>query len=375
LLTHLFLPPLKVNNMKKQLLLLSAFAFFTTLIRANVFTVSNNLAHPAVYTDINTAITAASKGDTIYVLGSLTHYPHIDISKFVNIFGPGFYPLKNNTLTAIVDGIQYHSGADSTIVDGMVINGGCGFDNNTTIYNLTISRNSLVSGGLGFGGGDNTAMHNFKFINNIMVHSGVMMSPGGTMFYNLLVENNVIANSNGPLVNGGFTSNTTIFKNNIFMCNVSGGNGTYPAFGQVYQITLSNNIFIGYQITNGTSGIDYATFDHNAAYLVSGTYGSDPFATQHNTSINNIYDQNPLFVSASLLLPNESSDYHLQAGSPSLHAAADGGQQGVYGGDANANWSLAGMPNLPFIVSLTLNTATINAGGTINATIISKSHN
>ena len=361
--------------MKKQLLLIVFTCTAFLITKANTFIVSNNLGHPSTYTDVASALSAASKGDTIYVIGSLTPYPGFGISKGINIFGPGFNPQKNNTLTATIQGIGFSAGSDSSTIDGLVINGGIGFDNNTTIYNLTISRNSLVGSGLRFGNGDNTAMHNFKFINNIMVHSGNLMTPGGTVFYNTLFENNVIANSNGPLVNGGFTSNTTIFKNNIFMCNVSGGNGTYPAFGNVNQVTITNNIFIGYQITNGNNGIDYSTFDHNLAYLVTGSYGTDPFATLHNTSISNIYDHNPLFVSADLSVPTEASNYNLQAGSPSLHAASDGGQQGVYGGDPTASWALAAMPALPYIVSLSLNTTSINTGGTINATIISKTHN
>ncbi|HWB24185.1 MAG TPA: hypothetical protein VG738_01845 [Chitinophagaceae bacterium] len=358
--------------MKNQPLLALGLLIITSFAKANVLTVSNNLGHPTAYTDIPAAISAASAGDTIYVLGSLTHYSKANINKKINIFGPGYLPQKDNTLTAIIDGIEFQSNCDGTTISGMIINGGVTFDNQT-FNDITITRNSLVNAGMSFN--SSTITNNLKFINNIMVHSGNLLSPGSAVFNNFLVENNVIANSNGPLVNGGFTSNTTIFKNNIFMCNVSNGNGTYPAFGQVRQITLTNNIFIGYKITYGTSGIDYSTFDHNLAYLVSGSYGSDPFAAEHNISISNIYDENPGFVSADLLYPSESSNYNLQAGSPCLHAASDGGQQGVYGGDPNANWALSLMPALPYIISLNLSTATINAGGSISATVISKSHN
>jgi hypothetical protein len=164
------------------------------------------------------------------------------------------------------------------------------------------------------------------------------------------------------------------------MTDISGGNGTYPAFGSVNQVLVTNNIFVGWSIVNGTNNasgsINYSTFDHNLAYLLSGSFSQDPFAYYNNTSTNNLYNQDPKFISvANMSSPAETDNYNLQSSSPALTTASDGGQMGVYGGDPNANWSLASMPALPFIYSFLLNTVTVNTGGTINATVISKSHN
>ncbi len=314
--------------MKKQLLLSALLLLAFNLVRANVFTVSNNLAHPTAYTDIQSAVNAASAGDSVYVIGSLTQYAGVGISKQINLFGPGFYPQKNNVLTATVNGITLNAGSDGTLISGMVITSGVYFASNASISNITVERNNLFGSGFGFGGND--IVTNFKVINNVMVNGGTFLSPSNTVFNNFLVENNVIANENSPMINGGFTSNTTLFKNNVIMTNVSGGNGTYPLTGQVEQVTFTNNIFVGWLISNGTNGVQFCTFDHNLAYLESGTYSSDPFTGggSNNTSLSNIYNENPDFVNAPLSNPLYNSDFHLLAGSPSLTAASDGGATG-----------------------------------------------
>ena len=358
--------------MKKLTLLLTTISLSVLVTKANVFTVSNNLAHPSTYTDIQSAITAASKGDTIYVLGSLTPYAGITISKFVNIFGPGFLPQKANSLTATVNSVEIKAGADSTVISGLIFQG-IYFDANNTYYNLVIERNELT-GELNFNGGPSTA-NNLRVLSNFFTGTTFIATNSNT-FNNFLVENNVMVYNSGPFIINGFTSNTTIFKNNIFIDGVSGGNGTYGSIQQLYQVTFTNNIFIGmpFNFNNGNS-VNYCTFDHNLAYLVSGSYGSDPFAFGNNSSFGNIWDQNPDFNNVNLTNALVTNDYSLQASSPSLKAASDGGQQGAFGGDPNASWALATMPALPYIVSFLLNTATVNAGGNINATIISKSHN
>ncbi len=342
------------------------------LVKANVFTVSNNLAHPTAYTDIQSAINAASKGDTVYVLGSITAYAGITVSKFINIFGPGFLPQKANSLTATVNSIELKAGADSTVISGLIFPG-IYFDGGVTWYNITIERNELT-GELNLNNGTNT-LNNMKVTSNFFTGTSFIATYVTTL-NNFLVENNVMVYNSGPLIINGFTSNTTIFKNNIFIDGVSGGNGTYASIQELYQVTFSNNIFIGVPFNlNNNNSDNYCTFDHNLAYLVSGSYGSDPFAFGNNSSFGNIWDQNPTFTNVNLTNAQINNDYSLAAGSPSLTAAADGGQQGVFGGDPNANWALATMPSLPYIVSFSLNTATVNAGGSINATIISKSHN
>lgn len=354
------------------------FSFITILaafnLRANVITVSNNLAHPTQYTTVQSAIDAAAAGDSIYVLGSVTHYAAFSIDKALTIFGPGFLPQKANQLTAIIDGtISFTQDGNNSIIAGFVINGYIsvnlyGTGSNDSLKNVTIERNELYNGAtMQFANG---VYQDIKIINNIELGGYTFLSGSSCVFNNFLIENNVCYTGNNSVFSN-VTSNTVIMKNNVFIGNKTSSTGT-QAFYSINNISLTNNIFVGY---NFSSGINYATFDHNLAYLPGGTYASDPFATQQNASFTNIYNDDPMFVSVDFSNPTSSSNYNLQSGSPALTAASDGGQQGVYGGDPGASWAFALQPALPYIYSFTLNTATINAGGSINATVISKTHN
>ena len=85
----------------KQLLSTIALLIAGIYAQANVFTVSNNAGNPAQYSDISSALTAASPGDSIYIYGSTTPYTAPVFSKDnITFIGPGFNPQKQLALAA-----------------------------------------------------------------------------------------------------------------------------------------------------------------------------------------------------------------------------------------------------------------------------------
>ena len=78
--------------MKKLLLLSIIYIGLMSALKATIITVDNNVNSPADYTDLQTAIDAATAGDTIYVAGSNTTYGAKNVTKKLNIpdFGDVF---------------------------------------------------------------------------------------------------------------------------------------------------------------------------------------------------------------------------------------------------------------------------------------------
>jgi hypothetical protein len=83
--------------MKSSVLIL-CFLLSTLVSNALVRTVSNNPNSPGQYTSVTTAYTAANVGDTLYVVGSLTSYGGLSITKRITIIGSGYNPNKQNSL-------------------------------------------------------------------------------------------------------------------------------------------------------------------------------------------------------------------------------------------------------------------------------------
>ncbi len=364
--------------MKKSLIILLAIAI-CTFANATVRTVSNNANSPGQYTDLATAITASTAGDTLYIHGSPIDYGNITLTKPLTLIGAGGLPNKNYAfstylgyLTLGLNGTGTSSASGSKIyglsIYSLTLNAG----NNTSVPGISdviLSRNYITYIGLNQNAASATLAHNNLNINNNVIYQ--ISSSGGVK--NSVVRNNVLFNIssvgsevvgswilNNNIITGGVSySRSAVVSNNIFF-NTSNSSGfTSNSF-----CSVSNNCFVS------------STFNYNLTDVIYGT----------NSGGNNLLNTDPLFVNyvpASTALFNYTQtspasgpfiDFNLMAGSPCIANGTDGTDSGIYGGafpfregyPENTRYRYFPMPAIPQMLDLNINNAAIVPSGTLN---------
>jgi hypothetical protein len=352
----------------KTLYNLLSFSFLAVLslpAYATVRTVSNWTNIPAQYTSIQSAIDAATAGDTVYVHGSPNTYPDFVINRRISIIGPGFYPTNQNQNRATVSTVFIYStiaGAVNNInVVGMYIS-----------YQLYVGYNSNYATGVPIEGlrvnrcfvnglsnplGSNTS-------SSLIVEQSIFSSTLSTDNFASVLVNNTIFN-NARISSNSQTDANTVVTNCLFY-----GNGSGPS--NISNTIFSNNIF--YLCTsfggesgntfnrNLTYGTDNNTLSFSGAITTNTLVNTDPlFITPYNTGYygNGAPGNNPLafFNDGNLLL---------QAGSPAINQGTDSKDIGPTGGTANFNYRTQSMSAIPQMVSLIINNSTLPQNGTLN---------
>ena len=95
----------------KTILLLAA-TLLSEMAFATIFTVSNNPAVPAQYTDLGPAQTVAESGDTLQIVGSVTLYYYFSATKQLHIVGPGW---GGPDLAATLYGLTFSAGSAGSV--------------------------------------------------------------------------------------------------------------------------------------------------------------------------------------------------------------------------------------------------------------------
>ena len=102
--------------MRKNLtLIIFLFLCCIYLTDARIITVSNNVAIPALYSNLQQALDDASPGDTIYVHNSTISYGNIIIRKRVVLLGEGFKTFLQSITLSSVEGSQSNNCSGSVI--------------------------------------------------------------------------------------------------------------------------------------------------------------------------------------------------------------------------------------------------------------------
>lgn len=323
--------------MKKSVWIQVLFLFIISLsVHGAVLTVSNNPSAPAQYSTVSAAITAASVGDTLYLLGSNTSYGDITIPKRLTIIGAGYdvvgtdynlpttlgYVTLDSTLSGPIDGVTLIGLSIYTI---SYASSDLGYIDNVTIKRCKIGGYVYISGG------------NWSIVNNILNYVNI------GNFTNLFIANNVFYQ--GSFYNSNQASVYII--NNLFLYYNSSS-----MFYNVSNANIYNNIFYANSVTvyNSVNNV----FNNNLSYNTS-DYTLPPAG---NSGTGNIQQTDPKFVSqATIPAPGSGTvamanlkdyDWHLQGTSSGKNAGTDGTDLGIYGG--SYPWpGFTGMPNLPVI--------------------------
>jgi len=320
---------------------------------AAVLTVDNNANSAGQYTNLQTAINAASDGDTIYVSGSTANYGDATIRKRLTLFGTGYNPLKQQPLVSAVstlylDTLISVSGASGTVIAGFSMNG---INHNYGAKNTRVERNHIYSTiGLNAGSANCIIRHNM-FNGNISINNATSV-----LIENNIIHHNTIYYSNQPSV---------IISHNLFMGNI--GTGLYSLF-QISSATVINNIFWGASPLGNS--VNSNVLNNNLTFQTP----NDAIPGGSNSGSGNLVSTNPQFVNAPSPGISYSYDYNLAAASAANNAGTDGTDLGVYGG-ANTLPNLSGMPPIPQITEMNIGTPVIAPGSNLGVSFKAKKNN
>ncbi len=328
----------------KVLFTLLVVCCINSMISATILTVSNNPTYPAQYSTVQSAIDAASVGDTVYIYPS-NYSENLFLYKRLVIIGGGIDPRRPNRLTTYIGSgnLNIPTAAGS----GSVIMG---------IY----FGNALIIGATS--PCDNTVISDCRF-------AGLNVQGNNTLFENNIVNSYSTFNGTGLIIqNNSFQQEISLqpgailIRNNIFASNDANnkaiGNG--PSLGPSVQI--QNNIFYKNNPTNSLGSTNNCEFKNNIYYLTSA-----PVPTNVYSSGN--INADPLFVDYPAAGANFdfNYNYHLQPASPGINYGTDGKDVGMWGGTVPINAGFE--PPIPRIYELTVNNASVPPGGTIQLTI------
>lgn len=318
----------------KKLALLLSLTLIGLSSQAKIVRLNNNAGTGAQFTSAQTAHDSCHAGDTIYVEGTAVSYGTLNISKKLNLIGPGYYLAQNpqtqvNPSTGLFDQINCNAGSAGTYLTGLEVAYLVIKDNN-----IIIKRNHIYGNG-----GSNPSLNLFGNNANI-----------------LILQNYISGTQNGgiaPLYLTAGCSNVTI-SNNYVEGTGAGYNVIYvdPASSSV----ISNNIFKG--TTNAPITVNNSTFNNN--FIL--TPGNPAFNGSSNSVNNNFSAALPLDTTggnahhnhinvnfSTVIVGTGSSDgqYKLKAGSPAIGAGYSGEDCGIFGGADP--YVLSGIPTIPSI--------------------------
>lgn len=338
---------------------------------ATIRTVSNDPQNPAQFNTIQAAVNAAVVGDTIYVNASSTTYSeNVSVTKRLVLIGGGYKsPLQLNYKTTVSRISMPFFGSNNP--SGTVI---CGFEvsnidsfsaGSSPISNVQIFRNLI--------GNINVYGSNWLIYNNII--SGTL-SMSASPIINAIVQNNIFS---GGFISGSSSigAGNVLIDHNVFL------NGWGQALNNVYNTTITNNIFMqgsasAYIIDGGTK---FNNFNNNLCLLTNSVSNISPFnsfAIGPNTEAGNFVGVNPLFVSVTnFSLYDDKANYRLQSASPVKNASTDGTDLGIYGGSypfpsggaPGSGFDTSALPPIPQVTSLNIQNGTLAPGAQLKVTI------
>ncbi len=341
---------------------------------ATTRTVSNNPNIPAQYSNLQTAINESASGDTLMVHGSPNDYGNITVPQSMVLIGPGYRPLGQNQLTAIVSILSITAATD-------------GVSDNVVFLGLNIGTLRQHNGG-GCTFGFAVKLRIERCVINSVSPLGISSGTNDSEF----LADQCIFISTATLTNaacGGNAISSVSFTNSIFMGNLNyntpassglvsnciffGGGST---LGAIQNTIFSNNVFYGTPLSDGNGAKTGCTFNSNL------TFGTNNNALTFASSISTgtLENTDPLFINATApgsgqnfsTLFNGVQNLNPQPSSPLLAAGSDGTDIGLTGGSSAFNYLLQGTTKGPWMTSLIINNASLPENGALQVTFGAK---
>ena len=321
--------------MKKitTLVLISLMVLLNNQAIAQTLIAVQNGGTPKFYTKLDSAVTYAQNGDTLYLPGG-TFTLSAPIGKRLHIIGVG-HNIDSTLVTdqTRIDGnIELINDASNGSLTGVYHRRGV-FNSGENISNYLVQR-CFLEAPLQL----KATSLKWSFVENIIRGSFNNASPGAS---NIFFYNNII-DSRSYTSLYGFTS--SVFLNNIFLflggC-YGGGFCDYPISAS--NSTFENNIFI----SSGMSsyGISYSEMNNNLFVENISITPRDLYNRGSNNIVNQA--QSSIFVNQTGNEFNYSHDYHLQSTSLGKNAGIEKTDIGIYGGFYP--WKDGSLPSNPHI--------------------------
>ncbi len=339
--------------MKKVFFALT-FMVYTFNIKAAILTVSNDPLTPAQYNNIQFAHNAANQDDTLLVYGSYDLasgtgpvYGTLSISKRLNIIGPGFHSINNNSKVAkFPNGFNFNSGSEGSLVSGLFV------DISASVY-CSVSHITIMNCHLGY-------VNINVIVDSIIIRDNVIIEwINGNASTNIFIENNLFIASGTTISN--FNQASCLITNNVFIGMPLAGGGV---FASVTNALISNNIFYGIRSYDTGSSLLGCVFNNNLSFQTT----DNILPPQSATGTGNLINQDPLFTQINLPgYLNYSDDYRLLVSSPGHNAGTDGTDIGIYGGSIPILDSpLTGMAAIPYISIFNIANSVIQQNTNLN---------
>ena len=351
--------------MKKSILLSTIIYASCISASAAVINVSNSptspINPPHTYNNLQTAITAAADGDSLYVHGTNIDYGAITINnKTLTLIGAGYgnnlqsnFQQKSHVQSINFDG--FTGTKNVTLVGLFIPNGIATVSPGAPVNNLYIER-------CGF-------LRISSESNNLIVRQCVIEAPSNVSIFqpivtgSAIIQNSVLSGNVGDgNVNNSYWENN-IFKKNDYYYHNNGSISTYNG-----NATFVNNIFnFTYQIN-----VSNCTFNNNVLFQTNGL-------TNGNSGTGNLTGDPALKNNPNLGGANEfgienyatAVDFRLAAGSQSIGAGFNGVDIGIYGG-VNAlplTNNLNGVPAMPRVTEMNVQNISVAPNGNLNVQI------
>jgi len=340
---------------------------------ATVRTVNNYIANAAQYSDLQTAINAATVGDTLLIHGTPISYGDITLNRRLCLIGAGCnlnstVNIYNTLLGSInvdtinstpkysISGFSMH-GIQASNLNFLVVNG---HPTGNKANNVIISRCQI--------GGIYPKGTNYVIKNNFIIGS-VYITPN-SFTSNIVISNNFIS---GHINNGTSVTSyvpNVVVTNNIFT-NFAGG-GAQPIINGL----VSNNIFIN-SIPSASVG---SVFNKNLTY--TGTVTQLNLPPTGNTGSGNINNTNPGFINVPNPTPISTTpafanyNFAFATTAAGYNAGTDGTNLGITGGPYPWNGNnLDGRAQIPLMQELNINNSVINQGQQLNIEFKARKNN
>ena len=339
------------------LCLLSPLLYLSS--QAAILTVDNSSNSSSSFSNVDAAISAATAGDTIHIIGSNTSYGNVLVTKQLTIIGAGYNPPNQLGLRSEVNFIalgQNISGNDvsGTKITGLYINV-LTTNNSSITTNITIER-CFINSSLNL-----SAVNSAGWViqNNILLHLNLGGSP------NCAVRNNIIT---GTITSSDEPSVT--ITNNLF----TGSTTVSSAFQNVQHAQIMNNIFYS---GRNPQGCTMSVFNNNITFQTA----NNTLPYGNNTGSGNIVNSDPLFANVQGGSFQFDYDYRLGLASPGSNAGTDNSDIGIYGGTnpfpigGPAPFLTSAPPRVPQVMEINIMNTNLPQGTPLNFQVIARKQN
>ncbi|MFY0625384.1 MAG: hypothetical protein JXR07_03745 [Reichenbachiella sp.] len=320
---------------------------------AETRTVDNKVNSAAQYTSVQAAIDDANPGDSILVAGSPTSYGNIIVNKELTIIGNGYrvnstFDYRTQLSQVTFNDDSYPDDPTDSYIAGFYISSYTTFN-----YGLNILMERCYTTGIYIDNGNVSLT-----IRNVINNSFLYMYPD--VDEQVTIENSI-------LMNGVYNTNATsllVIDHCMFL------NGALQ-YSDLRSILIKNSIAYGIAVSGGLD----VTFSNNMAYVEGSSTTFEVSGSGPNYGGSNQENVDPMFTDIQNISFDWNNDYTIQAGSPALTAADDGGEIGIYGGaysfpvGGTGSYYMAAQPQSPLITEMNIENPSVAENGTLNVNI------